>query len=85
MGTVIATGPFGDGSGSSFNDQGFSSRGPITAVQVFAGAAVDAIQFQYGGAWGPKHGGSGGNHYSASFVEGEYIHQVTGEATMPSD
>jgi hypothetical protein len=72
---------FGKTGGTDWTDvEAFNVYGTVTAIKVFAGDGIDAIQFKYGDTWGVKHGGSGGDGVGQLFelATGETIVQIKG-------
>lgn len=70
----------GGGGGSSWDETSNISYGPITQIDVWAGGYVDGIQIKYGGVFGGRHGGGGGDYSSFKLDPGDNITQVSGRA-----
>ena len=45
-------------------------------INIWTGAALDAVQFEYGDVKLEKHGGNGGKYRSNILKEGQYIKKV---------
>ncbi|KAG2449970.1 hypothetical protein HYH02_000074 [Chlamydomonas schloesseri] len=87
---ILVIGTFGGGNDAAFvqEEHVASSGAPgprLTGIRVLSGSWIDAIQFQFGGLWGPQLGGLGGGVVSelllavgeviisASVVSGAYV------------
>jgi hypothetical protein len=75
---------FGKTGGTAWTDvEAFNVNGTVTAIKVFAGNGIDAIQFKYGDTWGVKHGGSGGGGGQLfELATGETIAQIKGNSLV---
>ena len=64
--------------GSGFDDVADSMNGPITAIDIRHGAAIDAIRITYGGVASNWHGGSGGSETTYPIPTGHLIYGIKG-------
>lgn len=79
-GRLSFTGPDG-GAGTYFEDQPpIGAR--LTALTVWSGDVLDALQATYGTGALPKHGGGGGGASPITFAADEYVTEIRGSTGM---
>merc|ERR1712215_459997 len=66
----------GGNGGESYDDESYTTFGPITGVSLTGDLYLDNIQMRYGRAWAPYHGGHGPDTIKYELDDDEKIVKV---------